>query len=198
MSLPGDYFDNLYARSDDPWGFRTRWYETRKRALVLACLQSERYATGFEPGCSIGATTAGLATRVDRLVAMDVAPQALQRAQTAVDTGVEFLLGRVPADWPDGHFDLIVVSELGYYFEPTDCQRFADLASMSADELVVVHWRHPVDDYPLSGDAVQKTFAAAAAQHELRHLLAHVEPDFRVDSWSRDHRSPAARGGLVP
>ena len=30
MSLPGSYFDDLYAGDDDPWSLRTRWYEQRK------------------------------------------------------------------------------------------------------------------------------------------------------------------------
>jgi hypothetical protein len=30
MPLSPPYFDSLFATSDDPWGFRTRWYEQRK------------------------------------------------------------------------------------------------------------------------------------------------------------------------
>lgn len=198
MSLLAGYFEGMYARSDDPWGFRTRWYEERKRALVLASLQSRHYSSAFEPGCSIGVTTSCLSGRVDRLVAMDIAPQALDLARTAVPGQVELLLGQVPHDWPDGFFDLIVVSEVAYYLELIDCERLADLASRTAGELVVVHWRHPVDDYPLGGDEVQEIFTAAAMRHGLERLVAHTEPDFRIDSWCRDHRSPAVRAGLVP
>lgn len=196
MSLPPAHFDAMYARAEDPWGFRTRWYEARKRALVLACLQSERYASAFEPGCSIGATTAGLSARVDRLVAMDVAPQALDLARVAAPAA-EFQQGQVPDDWPAGRFDLVVVSEVAYYLDPSDCRRLAELASGSATELVVVHWRHPVADYPLGGDHVHDIFADAAAGEGLEHLLSHTEPDFRIDSWSRDGRSVADRSGLL-
>lgn len=197
MSLPAAYFEDMYTRSDDPWGFRTRWYEARKRALILGSLQSEHYSSAFEPGCSIGATTALLSTRVERLVAMDVAPRALDSARVAVPGHVDFVQGQVPGDWPDGRFDLIVVSEVAYYLERAECELLADLASRSAGELIVVHWRHPVADYPTGGDNVQEIFAAAALSHGLAHLLAHTEPDFRIDSWCRDHRSPAARAGLV-
>jgi hypothetical protein len=38
MSLDAQYFADLYADSDDPWAFRTRWYERRKRDLALASL----------------------------------------------------------------------------------------------------------------------------------------------------------------
>lgn len=198
MSLPAAYFDDMYARSDDPWGFRTRWYEARKRALLLASLQSERYSTGFEPGCSIGVTTSGLSTRVDRLVAMDSAPRALAQARAAVRGGVDFLQGQIPRDWPSGAFDLVVISEVAYYLEPAECEHLAELAAQAAAELVVVHWRHPVQDYPLGGDAVNEIFASAASRHGLEQLLLHIEPDFRIDSWCKDHRSPARRAGLAP
>ncbi len=38
MSLDAQYFADLYADSEDPWAFRTRWYERRKRDLLLASL----------------------------------------------------------------------------------------------------------------------------------------------------------------
>ena len=38
MTLPGDYFDGVYAAGPDPWGFTDRWYEERKRAVTLAAL----------------------------------------------------------------------------------------------------------------------------------------------------------------
>lgn len=197
MSLPPAYFEAIYAKSRDPWGFRTRWYEARKRALVLACLQSEHYPTAFEPGCSIGMTTASLSTRVDRLVAMDIASRALDLARAATPPNVEFRQGQVPDDWPEERFDLIVISELAYYLEPADCSRLAGLASRSAGELIVVHWRHPVADYPLRGDDVQCIFASEAASAGLQHLLTHTEPDFRIDTWTRDPRSVADRSGLM-
>ena len=37
-SLTAAWFEDFYARHDDPWGFETRWYEERKRALLLASL----------------------------------------------------------------------------------------------------------------------------------------------------------------
>ena len=41
-------FDAMFAKSDDPWKFRSRWYERRKRALTLACLPFGRYVYGFQ------------------------------------------------------------------------------------------------------------------------------------------------------
>ncbi|MET0989618.1 MAG: PIG-L deacetylase family protein, partial [Glaciihabitans sp.] len=51
-TLTGDYFDAAYSRRADPWGFETRWYESRKRALTVASLPAERYESALEIGCS--------------------------------------------------------------------------------------------------------------------------------------------------
>ena len=63
-----DTFERVYAASDDPWGFRTSWYEARKRSILLACLPRQRYRSGYEPGCSNGELAAVLALRCERLL----------------------------------------------------------------------------------------------------------------------------------
>ena len=99
-------------------------------------------------GCSIGLLTRLLAARADRVLAMDIAAAALQQAHAHVPDHVHLRQGAVPADWPSGRFDLVVLSELGYYLDEKDCQQLASLAATSAGDLVAVHWRHPVEDYP--------------------------------------------------
>lgn len=76
-----EYFDEMFAKSDDPWKFQSRWYERRKCALTLACLPSERYAHGFEPGCANGELSAGLATRCDHLLVSDGVDKAVSLAR---------------------------------------------------------------------------------------------------------------------
>ena len=44
MSIDVRYFAELFAASDDPWAFRSRWYEKRKRDLVMAALPREGFA----------------------------------------------------------------------------------------------------------------------------------------------------------
>ena len=39
-SLDTAFFDEFYADNRDPWGYETRWYEERKRALTLAAHSS--------------------------------------------------------------------------------------------------------------------------------------------------------------
>ena len=73
----------------------------------------------------------------------------------------------------------------------------AEMAATTARDLVAVHWRHPVEDYPLTGDHVHQLIEQAAVEHGLGQICSHVEADFRLAAWSHDHRSVASRNGLV-
>jgi hypothetical protein len=201
MSLPPDYFARQYAESPDPWEFRTRWYEQRKRDITLACLPRPSYRSGFEPGCSIGVLSEALAGRCERLLVADVEDSAIAhcRAQLTGLDHVEVHQMRVPHEWPTGEFDLVVVSEVGYYLDSEALDLLLDRAVDSLEDggtLLACHWRHPVADYPLSGDVVQERVLARA---ELVPLVSHVEPDFRLDVLAKGlARSPAQAEGLVP
>ena len=61
MTLKAPYFDRLYGSRPDPWDFRSRPYEIRKRASRWPVFPSAHYSTVFEPGCSIGVLTSDLA-----------------------------------------------------------------------------------------------------------------------------------------
>lgn len=198
MTLPGSYFDEMYAASRDPWGFRDRWYERRKRALTMALLPAERYRTAYEPGCSIGLLTVELAERCDRLLATDIAPAAVEaaRGRTRELSHVEIRVATLPGDWPAGRHDLVVLSELGYYLDRTDAADLAGRAAGGADTLLAVHWRPQVGDYPLAGDDVHELLAAAARTAGLTHLAGYRDDDLVADVWSTDARSLATRTGL--
>jgi trans-aconitate methyltransferase len=200
MSLPPEYFAQMYAAHDDPWQFRTRWYEQRKRALTLAALPRSTYDRVFEPGCSIGLLTTALAPRCRELVASDVSDAAVTacRAATAGFPHVTVARVQVPHDWPDGRFDLVVLSELGYYLDAADLLVLVARAASSLSiggTLLACHWRHGVADHLLSGDAVHE---AVHAHPDLVAASRHVEEDFRLDVLTRGAvLSPARREGLL-
>jgi SAM-dependent methyltransferase len=194
-TLGVDYFDAMYDAASDPWGFTDRWYERRKYAISLALLPAERYRSALEPACSIGVFTRMLAPRCDRLLSCDVA------AARVADLPAVRVEGRdITRHWPAGHYDLIVFSELLYYFSDQDLDQVLDNAIdalQPGGTLLAVHWRHPVADYPRSGDDVHRVIAGRPG---LGRLVSHAEPDFLAEVYLRTDGTPvsvAQATGLV-
>jgi hypothetical protein len=142
-----------------------------------------------------------LALRSEHLLCCDIAPAAVKAAaeRTAGHGHVEVQQRALPEDWPEGQFDLIVLSEILYYFAGSDLDQVLDLAVAAlrpGATLLAVHWRHPVAEYPRSGDDVH---AVLAARQELARLARHTEPDFIAEAYlaGRDQAvSVAAAEGL--
>jgi SAM-dependent methyltransferase len=196
------YFAAMYEAAPDPWGLQDRWYEQRKYAISLALLPARRYHSGFEPGCSVGVLTEMLARRCDRLLSCDVVAPAVQAAQQRTSDLPQVRVERreLPRQWPAGRFDLVVFSEMLYYFGDQDLERTLDQAVRALQPdgtLLAVHWRHPVADYPRSGDEVHRWLAARPG---LARLVSHVEPDFMAEIYLRSDGEPisvARATGLV-
>jgi alkylhydroperoxidase/carboxymuconolactone decarboxylase family protein YurZ len=121
-SVAPEYFGQLYAQSSDPWEFETSLYEADKYTATLAALPIPNYAQALELGCSIGVLTRRLAARCTQLLATDISPVALAQARVRCEDlrHVQFECRDLSRDFPPGSFDLIVVSEVGYYFSALD------------------------------------------------------------------------------
>jgi SAM-dependent methyltransferase len=202
VTLGAGYFDAMYAAASDPWGFEERWYEQRKYAVTLAQLPAARYRSAFEPGCSIGVLTHLLARRCDALLSCEVAAGAVSAAAQRTRDLAHVRVERrdIPGQWPSGRFDLIVFSEILYYFGDRDLEQVLDCAVAALEPqgtLLAVHWRHPVADYPRSGDNVHRVLAARPG---LARLVRHQEPDFLAEVYIRTDGAPvsvAQATGLV-
>ena len=158
-SLPSDYFAHIYNRQADPWNFQTSEYERAKYDVTLASLPLAHYDRALEIGCSIGVLTARLATRASHVLGIDVSDRALQQARErcAAMPQITFEKLQVPQQMPSGSFDLIVVSEVAYYWQRTDLETAADRIALRhhiGGHLVLVHLVERVRDYPLTGDEV--------------------------------------------
>ncbi|GAC1590229.1 MAG: hypothetical protein NVS3B25_08550 [Hymenobacter sp.] len=92
---------------------------------------------------------------------------------------------QVPAEFPRHSFDLMLLSEVGYYWAPADLARAADrlVAGLRpGGQLLLVHWTAPVHDYPLTGDDVHEFFLTQAADAgPLRHLSGQRHAQYRLD-----------------
>ncbi|WP_024691160.1 class I SAM-dependent methyltransferase [Pseudomonas tremae] len=193
MSVADSYFDELFRNNDDPWAFKQRWYERRKRALTMAALPREHYRAIFEPGCANGELSADLAARCDALVCCDTSSLAvdLARHRLAALPHATVVQARLPHQWPQGQFDLIVFSELGYYLDVDDLNRLIDcaLSALAPDgQLLACHWRPDIEGCPLNAQAVHDILGKRLAMHR---LFSHHEQDFLLDLWSRDETSVA-------
>ena len=191
------YFDEMFAQSDDPWKFKSRWYEARKRALTLACLPSDRYSHGFEPGCANGELSAQLATRCDKLLVSDGTDKAVSLARSRLQdfTHVKVRQAWLPKDWPGDKFDLIVLSEFLFYLKPEDVEEIAMKAQaslMPGGAILACHWRRPIANYVVTGDGAHRILQRAIG---LPNHCQVVEPDLRLEVWS-SAASVAQREGL--
>lgn len=186
-SLPPEYFDHVYQANRDPWNFETSPYERAKYAITLAALPRPHYAEALEIGCSLGVLTAQLAPRCSHLLAVDVSGAALAqaRARCAGLPQVDFRQLRVPEEFPGQSFELILLSEVGYYWSPADLARAADLLVAGLNpggQLLLVHWTPPVHDYPLTGDEVHNFFLSRATETgPLRSLATQRHENYRLD-----------------
>jgi 2-polyprenyl-3-methyl-5-hydroxy-6-metoxy-1,4-benzoquinol methylase len=183
-SIPAHYFDDLYAGDRDPWEFETSAYEQAKYDATLAALPRPRYRRGLEIGCSIGVLTARLAGRCASLVAVDVSEKALDAASARCRTlpNIAFAKMRVPAEWPAGTFDLIILSEVVYYLDAGDVGLLTDRVRAAIEpggHVVLVHWTGTTD-YPLSGDDAAELFMTALGR-PARQIRRQRTPAYRLD-----------------
>ena len=182
-----DELVRLYNESPDPWEFASSWYERRKYALTLASLPDERYRSAYEPGCSIGVLTRLLAERCDALLASDFVPRAVEaaRERLAALPHVRVECRATPEDWPDGSFDLIVLSELTYFLRRAQLDELARRFHHSlapSGTLVCVDWRGPIEPWAVPVDEAQAILRDTPG---LSSVARHLERDFLLEVSTR-------------
>ena len=191
-SIDADYFEGLYRADADPWGFETSAYEQAKYDATLAALGGERSHHALEVGCAIGVLTARLAAVCDRLLAVDVSETALEAAKSRCSTlsNVDLARMTLPQEAPTGAFDLIVLSEVAYYWDDADLARmgaFLRRAVLTSGRVLLVHWTGETD-YPQTADAAVQGLAQAVGG-DFSVAIADRTGDYRLDLWRRRSRA---------
>lgn len=176
--ITDDALDRVHRERPDPWQVDS-FYERRKRSITLASLPRERYGRALEVGCSVGALAVDLAARSEHLLAIDSSERAVAKAldRTRELDHVDVRRCAVPKQWPSDRFDLISISEIGYFLSPRQLSLVIEhsLASLSNEgHLLLCHWRHQPVGWPMAGPAVHEAFLATGAAV----LVEHQEPDF--------------------
>lgn len=178
-----EFFEAKYRAAADPWNFSSSESELARYDAVMAALGERHFVHGFEPACSIGVLTGRLAQVCDRVSAFDLSPTAATRAAErcaglpSVEVHCASLLDLVP----DPTVDLVLLSEIGYYFTTEQWTGILDrlVSSLQAGCTVVgVHWLGFSVDHITSGDEVH-TAMRANARLRLRKEERHGT--FRLD-----------------
>jgi SAM-dependent methyltransferase len=106
----------------------------------------------------------------------------------------------IPGEWPQESFDLIVLSEILYYFDDTDLEQVLGLAVKTLNpggHLLAVHWQRRAPDHPRAGDEIHQILAGDT---RLARLARYRDPDFTAEVYTHangDLRSVAQAGGIV-
>ena len=193
-----EHFEELYKRSEDPWSFATSEYERRKYERTLGALEGRRFLRALELGCSIGVFTAMLAPHCDELLAVDTSRRAvnLARKRLADFPSVRVERRTLPEETPEGPFDLIVASEILYYFTEevmlAALRRFEEVLAPGGS-MLAVHWRGEPKTHPLRGDEVHELLGCHT---RLTNVLTATEPEYRLDLFrdTGDHAQRRATG----
>jgi len=185
-TIEADYFDRLYRERSDPWDFSSSAYEHEKYQATLALLKAGPYESALEIGCSIGVLTAELAKHCSALLAIDASEVALEQARARnTSHAVRFERRMVPADFPVGRFDLIVLSEVLYYLDLPDLSRLAEQCATALKpdgDMIMCHWLGDTD-YPLTGSQASDHFADAVRSTFPTRLIAH-DQTYRLERLS--------------
>ena len=181
-----DAFEQRYRERPDPWNFQTSPYEQTRYKVTLAALTQPRYSYAFEPGCSLGELTALLAQRCEQVLATDVSPSAVRRARQRCSAyeNVRIECADLRDLQLEARPDLIVLSEIAYYF---DSEQLADLARQLGNvlreggTLLAVHWLGESRDHVLHGDEAHEVLLQ---QLDLKHEFGKRYSGFRLDRWT--------------
>jgi SAM-dependent methyltransferase len=182
-----DVFEARYSQNNDPWDVATSAYELGRYQTTLSALSQTSYGTVYEPGCSVGVLTSALARIAAHVIAIDFAPSAVLRARkrcTAL-SNVEVHCASVATYVPEAPLDLVVFSELGYYFDPPELARMGGVLSQKLNargEFLAVHWLGHSPDHVTHGNQVHETLRRTLP---LVWIKGERYPLFRIDCWRK-------------
>lgn len=179
------FFEAMYREHADPWSFATSEYELSRYKAIVRALQHRRYQRAFEPGCSVGVLTEQLAALCEHVEAMEISPTAAARARERCGclANVHIACGALPEQMPSGSFDLIVLSEIGYYFEAEELGQLSEqlLEQLQSNGVLLAeHWLGTSNDHILSGDHVHEILSGVTG---LRLEHSERNEQFRLDRW---------------
>lgn len=188
-SLPASYFEGIFAQDTDPWDLASSAYETDKHVATIAALGGRCYRNALEIGCAGGVLTRRLSAVCDELLAIDISRSALSQArERCSDLDNVFFRECDYPRWTEAvnGFDLIVVSEVAYYWASEDLVAAANrlrATLQKGGDLILVHWIGATD-YPQTGDDATESLQRALAD-SVKPMASKRTASYRLDLWRR-------------
>lgn len=192
-SLDAEFFNKMYQKNEDPWDFENSPYEKEKYKATLEIIPDRSYDNVFEIGCSNGMLSEMLLSRSNHLLAVDASAIAVKNAKQRMKDYpfVKVMEMTIPYGYPDEKFDLILLSEVGYFLNEEDLIIARDKMIESLlpnGNLALVHWTPFVEEFPLTGDQVHEIFRQRSGedfQKPLAHILERIEIQYRMDLYEK-------------
>ena len=181
------YFEYLHFRYRDPYGLESKPYVKETYERQLGALAGQRFRRGLELGCSVGTLTDRLALHCDSLLAIDISYGAVRRARQRLKhrPGVRVERRFLPDGLPAGPFDLIVCSEVLFFWSPETLLAALpriEAALAPGGVLLANHWRGDNPDRPQQADDVHDLLGKRL---RLRHVATTTQPEYRLDHFEK-------------
>jgi 2-polyprenyl-3-methyl-5-hydroxy-6-metoxy-1,4-benzoquinol methylase len=144
----GRHFEQIYARSVDPWNCATSTYETLKlQRTADAVVDLGPTGAVLDLGCGEGLLAEALGARGLSVCAIDISPSAIRRARErcAPYPQVQCIAGNILAGAVSGRFEVIVMAEVLYYLgvgprRRAICARLVDTLADAGHVVVTDPW----------------------------------------------------------
>lgn len=184
------HWEQFYAKAD-PWGFVGDENEAVKYALTLHLCGDGPFGRALEIGCGEGLFTQMLAPRCQSLLAVDISSRAVRRAQIRLSNypGVLIRAMPLPVGYPDGPFDLVVASDVLYYWARDDLEwgaRRIEQSLAAGGRFVAAHYALPIIAASTGGtvhDALAGILTLSHVHSETRDIGA--GRPYRIDVWEK-------------
>ena len=191
-------FDAPYLEPD-PWGYLQRWYEQRRRHLIVAMLPQHALGHVLEIGCSTGLMAQLLAPRAQHWLGVDISEKAIALAQQnlSAHAHVDLLQADITLHWPSGSFDTYLICDVGYYLPAQALEHIAKHIARNAQAntvMLLAHWRHPFAQAQTPTQQVHRIMGSA---NGLQSLASYADEDLLIEVWTGNGHSVARTEGFI-
>ncbi|MBI2786888.1 MAG: class I SAM-dependent methyltransferase [Legionella longbeachae] len=185
MNINGDFFEKLYKKNPDPWGFSHVPYELYRYQRICDVIGHKKHKLIFEAGCSIGVLTKKLANLAYFVEAIDISRTATSLAKIRCSNLENVKINCLSLR--DYSFikppDLIILSEIGYYFDAQEWEKILSriLESCSYPSYILAsHWLGTSSDHLLTGEEVHSIMSSIK---NLQKIHSETHTNFHLDYW---------------